>query len=64
MDHSTEPPGGSQGADPIPQLCCLCGEITRRPVQVDEAVSPSGPVPLFACPEDARLFAGQQERAS
>ncbi|MFD6490714.1 hypothetical protein [Streptomyces sp. NPDC060188] len=64
MDHSTEPPEGSQGVASIPQLCCLCGEITRQPVQVDEASSPSGPVPLFACPEDARLFVGQQERAS
>lgn len=64
MEHSTEPPAGSQSVAPIPQLCCHCGEITRAPVQVDEASSPSGPVPLFACPEDARLFAGEQERAS
>jgi hypothetical protein len=64
MDHPTEPPGRRQTADPIPQLCCHCGQLTRQPTQVDEAASPSGPVPLYACPADAPLFAGQQERAS
>lgn len=63
MDHPTNPPPERQTADTIPQLCCHCGQVTREPVLVDEAASPTGPVPLYACPQDAPLFAGQ-ERAS
>ncbi|MFD7999977.1 hypothetical protein [Streptomyces mirabilis] len=56
MNHPTEPPPERQGAEAIPQLCCHCGELTREPVLVDQAASPSGPVDLYACPKDAPLF--------
>jgi len=59
MTHPTEPPGEHQTADtaPIPQLCCHCGELTREPVLVGQAGSPSGAGrDVFACPKDAPLF--------
>ncbi|NEA48446.1 hypothetical protein [Streptomyces sp. SID10815] len=57
MTHPTDPPPGHQTTDMIPQLCCHCGGLTRRPVLVGEAYTPSGAGrSIYACPADAPLF--------
>ncbi|AVH61576.1 MULTISPECIES: hypothetical protein [Streptomyces] len=60
MNQPTEPEPAVQAADkpdPIPQLCCHCGELTREPVLVGEVHTASGAgSSIFACPKDAPLF--------
>lgn len=57
MEQPTNPPPENQTADTIPQLCCHCGQLTREPVLVGQAGSPSGAGrDIFACPKDAPLF--------
>jgi hypothetical protein len=65
MTHPTDPAPERQTADAIPQLCCHCGRLTREPVLVGEAYTPSGAgSSIYACPDDAILFGDQYVRRS
>jgi hypothetical protein len=57
MTNPTDRTSEHQTADVIPQLCCHCGQLTRKPVLVDDVFTPSGAGrSVYACPDDAPLF--------